>query len=543
MKQKLNIWMPFMLSVAMVLGMVTGLKMQPTPTKITVLKPNSQNLGQGKIEELIRYVEAKYVDSVNREQLIEAAIEAIMNELDPHSAFIPAKQLATVNEQLNGNFDGIGIEFMTLDDTVVVVSPLPGGPSQKAGMLAGDRIVSVNDSLVVGLPTEGITDLLKGPGGSEVRIGVWRPATKETQTFTITRDKIPVNSVDVAYQIAPETGYLKINRFSATTYDEVMAAFRKFFEEKQLKNLIIDLRQNPGGYLQEATDILSQLFEEPDKLLVYTEGRAVNRTEYKTSGRNRYHIGKIAILIDEGSASASEIVAGAIQDWDRGVIVGRRSFGKGLVQEQYPLSDGSALRLTVARYYTPSGRSIQKDYADREAYDHDFFDRFEHGELYNKDSIVVNDTTPYMTMGGRTVYSGRGITPDIFVPLDSVLMSDLYLDLRQYATPFVFRYWETHQNQFAKMSLDDFVAHYHISDGFFREFLRFVRQKAPELNLDELPRVETQIKRFLKARLAKHIFGDEGFFAAWNAEDDVVQTALKALQSPDTDVPISLNKK
>ncbi len=534
--QKLNIWMPLMLSVAMVIGMIVGMKMQPTPPSVSIVKatePLSANsLGQGKLEELIRYIEAKYVDDVDRDKLVQEAIDNILKQLDPHSNYIPAEQLQQVNEQLEGNFDGIGIEFMMLDDTILVVKPLKGGPSETAGIIAGDKIIAIEDSLVagIGIDGEGIMELLRGERNSEVKISVLRKGESALKTFSVKRDKIPVNSVDVAYMMEEETGYIKINRFSATTYEEFMDNIKDLTKEHQIKNLVIDLRQNPGGYLQEATNILSQLFQDKDKLLVYTEGRAVNRNNYETSGRNMYNFDEVVVLIDEGSASASEIMAGAIQDWDRGVLVGRRSFGKGLVQEQYPLNDGSALRLTVARYYTPSGRSIQRDYDDIDAYDHDVINRFRNGEMYEKDSIHVVDTTKYTTSEGRIVYGGGGITPDIFVPLDSNLISDHYFQLRQHIPPFVYRYMEENVAAFEKMTFEQFLKEYQVPEKLLNDFRAFAKSKEVESNNRNWRKAKDQVARFIKARIGKHLFDDKGFFAAWNQKDEIVEEALKALK-------------
>lgn len=534
--KKLNIWMPLMLSAVMVLGMIIGIKMQPTPPTVSIVNPNeglaSNSLGQGKLEELIRYIEAKYVDDVDREKMVQEAIDNILKQLDPHSNYISASQLQEVNEQLEGNFDGIGIEFMMLDDTILVVRPLEGGPSEAAGIIAGDKLIEIEDSLVAGvnIDSDGIMELLRGERESEVQISVLRKGEPNLKIFSVKRDKIPVNSVDVAYMVDEETGYIKINRFSATTYEEFMDNMKELTDDNTVKNLVIDLRQNPGGYLQEATNILSQLFDEKDKLLVYTEGRAVNRNDYETSGRNLYNFEDIVVLIDEGSASASEIMAGAIQDWDRGRLVGRRSFGKGLVQEQYPLNDGSALRLTVARYYTPSGRSIQKDYDDKDAYNHDVFNRFKNGEMYNQDSIDVVDTTEFRTSEGRLVYGGGGITPDIFVPLDSNLITDHYIQLRQHIPPFVYRYLEKNKATFEDMSFESFVNDYKVSDKLLYEFKAYAQSKDITTNNTKWRKAKTQVARFMKARIGKHMFDDKGFFAAWNQEDEIMEEALKALK-------------
>ncbi|NRA49611.1 MAG: S41 family peptidase, partial [Phaeodactylibacter sp.] len=398
---KFSIWLPLLFAIVLVTGMLLGMRMQSTMPKMVVEQEETgvEGIGQGKIEEILRYVEAKYVDDVDKEALTEEVIDDLLSKLDPHSNYISAEELMAVNEQLKGNFDGIGVEFMLLEDTIVVVTPLVGGPSESAGILSGDRIVQIADSTIagVGMNSDDIIRMLRGEKGTDVEIGILRGNETELRRFTVTRDEIPMNSVDVAYMLDETTGYIKVNRFSATTYEEFMKALEGLVENQDMEDLVLDLRHNPGGYLQQATNMLSQLFRDKDKLLVYTEGDAVSRSEYSSTGRNFFDVEDVVVLIDEGSASASEIVAGAIQDHDRGVIVGRRSFGKGLVQEQYKLRDGAALRLTVARYYTPSGRSIQKPYDDPEAYDLEMYDRYETGELEAAKNMVVEDSTEYYT--------------------------------------------------------------------------------------------------------------------------------------------------
>jgi carboxyl-terminal processing protease len=530
--QGIQIWMPLLLSLFLVGGILIGFKlyqgrMAPGGDQISILSSEP-----GRLEELIRYIDARYVDKVDRDEITESAINTIIKELDPHSNYISADDLKEVNEQLDGNFEGIGIEFMLLEDTILVVSALSGGPSEKAGIMAGDRIIEVEDSLIVGseLSNRDVVSMLKGERGSDVKIGVLRGDNPMVKYFVITRDKIPLNSVDVGYMIDDRTGYIKITRFSATTYKEFMDKLEFLVKEKGMKDLVIDLRQNPGGYLQEATNILSQLFKEKDRLLVYTEGRTVNRNEYETTGRPFFDIEDVAVLIDEGSASASEIVAGAIQDWDRGVIIGRRSFGKGLVQEQYGLRDGSALRLTVARYYTPTGRLIQKDYDDREAYDKDVYERYDSGELYNKDSINISDSTVYLTkIEKRPVYGGGGITPDIFIPIDTLGITDYYLELRGYIPEFVHRYVENHPDDF-KYELPAFVNDYRVDQGMLNTLVEYAENKGLKINREELKISEKEIRILLKSRIARKLFGYEGFYSVWNQSDEAVKTALKALQ-------------
>ncbi len=530
----MQVWLPLLFAIVLVSGMLIGMRMQSVAPKVLVKEKDSVNsnvLGQGKIEELIRYVEAKYVDEVNRDELIEKAINEILKELDPHSNYITAEQLREVNEQLEGNFNGIGVEFMMLDDTIVVIAPLAGGPSEAVGIHAGDKIVQISDSTVagVGLEIKDIIEMLRGEPGSEVKVGIQRNNDADLLTFNITRDKIPVYSVDVAYMLDDKTGYIKINRFSATTYEEFMKGLENLVENHQMEDLIIDLRHNPGGYLQQATNILSQLFENKDRLLVYTEGRTVSRNDYESTGRAFFKVDDIVVLIDEGSASASEILAGAIQDHDRGVIIGRRSFGKGLVQEQYKLRDGSALRLTVARYFTPSGRSIQKAYDDLEAYENDVNERYDSGELVEADKEAIADSTRFYTSSGRIVYGGGGIYPDIFVPIDTIVANDYYLQLRQHIPAYVFRFMEQDGRSLNEDSLEKFAREFTMTDEVFNDFLAFAAEKGVATDLSKLEGVKSSVKRFLKARIAKHLFEDKGFYYVWNLRDDMVNKALEVL--------------
>lgn len=539
--KKLNIWLPFLFSLVLVIGMLIGTKMQQNPPTVATIETTKKEdlppsvMGQGKLEELIRYIEARYVDDVNKDELVKEAIDKILFQLDPHSSYISAEQLKSVNDQLEGHFDGIGIEFIVVDDTVMIVKTLEDGPAAKAGLLAGDKIVEIEDSLTVGdnIDFEGILSKLKGEKGTKVEVGIRRLATNEVLHFSVVRDKIPVKSVEVAYMIDDKTGLVKINRFTANTYQEFMEELENLVEKQGMENLIIDLRDNPGGYLQEATNILSQLFKEKDKLLVYTEGVNVSRSDYKTTGRNFFDVENIAVLMDEGSASASEILAGAIQDWDRGVIVGRRSFGKGLVQEQYRLRDGSAIRLTVARYFTPSGRCIQKPYDSKDHYDDDLAERTINGELYGNAEYHSVDTTKYFTGTGRTVYGGGGIIPDVFVPLDSNLMRTDYLTLRQYVQPFSFRYIEKHRADWSDKTLNDYAKDFSVDDAMMQSFYFYADTKAKKKQ-ERLNRyLDFEMRKLIKATIAHQLWSEKGYFKVINETDPVVAKALELISEED----------
>jgi len=534
-KRGFQIWLPTIFAFLFVGGIFIGTELDNNAPFITTQTGRNNNsavgIGNGRVEEILRYVEARYVDDVEEEELMEDAINRVIQELDPHSNYIPAKQLRAINEQLEGNFDGIGVEFMTLEDTIVIVTPLAGGPSQSVGIMAGDKIIAIEDSIVAGIgkDTDEVIKKLRGEKGSEVEVSILRGNEGKLRDFTIIRDEIPINSVDVAYMLDENTGYIKINRFSAKTYEEFMLGLERLVEKEGMENLVIDMRHNPGGYLQQATNILSQLFKERGKLLVYTEGRTVKRTDYKTTGRSFFDINNIAVLIDEGSASASEIVAGAIQDLDRGVVVGRRSFGKGLVQEQYGLQDGSALRLTVARYYTASGRSIQRDYEDMEAYDKDILERFNRGELSSIDSTQVADSLKFYTRKGRIVYGGGGIIPDIFVPIDTTYLEEAYGKLNQHVPVFIYRHLEQYPEEFEGVTVKDME----LSENLFDEFLKYVKSEETIVSQAELIKVKPLIERSIAARIAKHYHGEEGFYSIWNQQDEVIQTALESLKQKD----------
>jgi len=520
-------------------GMLIGTKMQSNPPTVAAIDgPKSEqdlppsSIGQGKLEELIRYIESRYVDAVNKDELVKEAIDNILYQLDPHSTYISAEQLKEVNEQLEGSFDGIGIEFVVVDDTVTVVAALSGGPAEGAGILSGDKIVQIEDSLTIGknIDYEGVLGKLKGEKGTKIALGILRGDENKIRKFTLTRDKISVHSVEVSYMLDDLTGYIKINRFSANTYEEFMKSLEKMVDEKGMKHLVIDLRQNPGGYMQEATSILSQLFKDKEKLLVYTEGKNVPRNDIKSTGRTFYDVNNIAVLTDEGSASASEILAGAIQDWDRGVIIGRRTFGKGLVQEQYRLRDGSAIRLTVARYYTPSGRCIQKPYEGREDYDEDVSERIESGELYDGHEILHEDTTKYYTDAGRVVFGGGGIEPDVFIPLDSILLNAYLIRLNQHVASFAFRYLESHRAELIKLSMEDFGKNFLVTDAIANDFLDFAVARGEKRNERQWGKVKNDMKLSLKAGIARHLWSDLGYHYVLNEDDPYIRKAKQVVR-------------
>ena len=411
---KRQIWLPLLLAAAVVLGVFLGFAIKKSQTPTTLFFPNS---GSNKVEDVIKLIHDEYVDTVSTAKLEEKAIEAIAKDLDPHTVYIPADKLAEINEPLDGEFSGIGVHFSVNSDTVVVISTVPSGPSEKVGIMAGDRIVKVNGITIAGvkMDQDSIVKKLRGPNGSKVKVGIKRSEVKELIDFTITRDKIPIYSIDASYMINSKIGYIKVARFARNTYQEFMEATTKL-HKKGMKEMILDLRGNSGGYLDQAVQMANE-FLPAGKLIVYTQGKARPRQNQYSDEKSSCMNDKLIILIDEFSASASEILAGALQDNDKGTIVGRRSFGKGLVQEQIPLSDNSALRLTVARYYTPTGRSIQKHYTygSEDEYYMDINNRYLHGEFEQVDSIKFADSLKYKTPGGKIVYGGGGIMTNTLI--------------------------------------------------------------------------------------------------------------------------------
>ena len=526
---KNNIRLPLLLALTLAVGMFIG---QQLPRSSRHFKSDLEQSNSGSVmDEIMQFVKARYVDTVDINSIKDKAIRNLLDQLDPHSIYITPEEAASVDEDMKGGFDGIGIEFIMLDDTIQVVTPLPGGPCESAGVLAGDKIVSINDTVVANVKIENgkIYKMLRGQKGTEVKLGIVRGNDKTVREFKVFRDRIPVNSVESAYMMTEHTAYVKVNRFTAKTYTEFMEAIRPLAEEKGMRNLVIDLRGNPGGYLEEATQMLSQFFPE-DKLLVYTEGRTDSRQEYKSSGRARFNIQQVAVLIDEGSASASEIVAGAIQDHDRGWVIGRRSFGKGLVQEEYPLSNQGRLRLTIARYFTPSGRCIQRVYKGNKNYDHEESTRLKSGELTDASKIKIEDTTKYYTGMGRIVYSGGGITPDVFIPLDTTYFNGLFNEMNKHLPQFISRWLEQNKGSIPADE-QQFVQNYQPSDEVVEALVQYVEKHGAKRDARQLLAGKAEIKLRMKARIARIMFGDNAQFKVINASDPAIDKALQLMNS------------
>lgn len=541
--KKINYFLPLLFALTLIVGIQLGFKLRES----TWNKKNiTANNAFTKLDEIMNLVNVKYIDTVDSRQIFEKALDKFLVDLDPHSFYIPQSDLKDIKSSLEGNFEGIGIEFFLVKDTIVVVTPISGGPSERAGILSGDKIVLINDSIVAGkdITNNDVIRLLRGEKGTKVTLGILRNKSASVLDFTIVRDKIPLNSVDVGYMIDEETGYIKINRFAENTYKEFRTQLTKL-KSQNLQKLIIDLRQNPGGYLNAATLIADELIDD-EKLLVYTEGKAYKKNEYRAKNFGQFETGNLVIIIDEGSASASEILAGAVQDWDRGLIVGRRSFGKGLVQEQYELSDGSALRLTVARYFTPSGRSIQKPYNHGiEEYDAEIETRFNDGELLDNKFLEKSDTThKYYTAGNRLVYGGGGIGPDLFIPIDTSFNVRYFLLLRSFVPEFIYNYYANNQELFISFKESAyFKQNFEVSEMLYQKFLDFAYSQNLPKNETESKLLAPRMKVILKAYLAKQIWKDDGFYPVINTIDNTFLKAYEVVQDVAQYMPIQKKKE
>lgn len=497
------------------------------------LRPTPEGL---KIERTLQLIENLYVDDVNAQHLGETAIRAILSELDPHSSYLNAEEVKAMNEPLQGDFDGIGISFNMMTDTLYVMEVISGGPSQKVGLMPGDKIIFVDDTLIAGVEknTQDVIKMLRGTKGTEVDVKVLRRGSKELLDFKIIRDKIPIYSVDASYMVDDNTGYIRLSRFAATSTDEMRKAEREL-KALGMKDLILDLTGNGGGILQTATDITDE-FLDTGKLIVYTEGKNQPRYSMNSTSKGQAQDGNLVVLVDEGSASASEILAGAVQDWDRGVIVGRRTFGKGLVQRQLPLTDGTMIRLTVAKYYTPTGRSIQKPYEEGniDAYNRDVLNRFNHGELMHADSIQFPDSLKFRTLvNKRVVYGGGGIMPDYFVPIDTTSITDLHRNLIGKGIVNRLTIGEVDNNRQSLLSLypniDAFKKNYSPSEEMIARMKSMAAADDVVWNEEEFARSRDFLFLQLKALIARDLFDTSAYFKIINDENDIFLEGLRIL--------------
>ena len=536
-KNRTSRFMPVIVAVSIVTGILIGTFYANhfSGNKLGII-----NTSSNKLNALLRIIDDQYVDTVNMGELVEDAMPQILGELDPHSSYIPAKDLEAVNSDLKGSFSGIGIQFTIQQDTIHVNNVIQGGPSEKVGLMAGDRIIEVDDSAFVGKIVTNYESMkrLKGPKGSEVKLGVFRPGEKETLHFTIVRGDIPVKSVDAAYMLNDKFGYIKVNKFGETTYPELLISLAKL-NQANCEGVVIDLRGNTGGYMGAAIQMVNE-FLPKNRLIVYTQGRKSPRENYTSNGTGSSQKMPIVVLMDEGSASASEIFAGAIQDNDRGTIIGRRSFGKGLVQQPIDFSDGSAIRLTIARYYTPSGRCIQKPYVkgNDANYEMDILTRYEHGEFFSQDSIKQDQSQIFETSLGRPVYGGGGIMPDVFIPVDTTRYTDYHRKL--VASGLVNRvsmnYLDRNRNQMMakypkfQQYKQDFV----VGEDIMEELLKMAGDEKIEFEEEEYNRSKPLIMLQIKALIARDLYDMAQYFQIINDDNPSYQKALQIINNKET---------
>ncbi len=533
MNNKSSRFMPLIIAVSVVVGIVVGTfyANQFSSDGNTLGIINTQS---NKLNALLRIVEDQYVDTVNINQLVEDAMPQILGELDPHSSYIPAKHLQAVNDELSSSFSGIGVQFTIQQDTIHISNVIPGGPSEKVGIMPGDRIVEIDDSLFVGkiVNNNEAMKRLKGPKDSEVKLGVLRQGEKDLLDFTIIRGDIPVKSIDAAYMINDKYGYIRVTKFAENTYFELLVALAHLHQE-HCEGIILDLRDNTGGYMQPAIQMVNE-FLPKDRLIVYTEGRKSPRQNFASNGTGSSQDIPLVVLINEGSASSSEIFAGAIQDNDRGTIIGRRSFGKGLVQQPIEFTDGSAIRLTIARYHSPSGRCIQKPYVkgNDANYDMDIITRYEHGEFFSQDSIKQDESQIFYTSIGRPVYGGGGIMPDIFVPQDTTGMTSYY---RMAATrglfpQFSFHYTDTNRKELSKYETSEDLLKHLKKQNILEKFARYAEQKGLKRRNIMMYKSKDLFERILYGNIIYNMLDMEAYVQFLNQSDKNVQKALEVLE-------------
>ena len=524
MKEKSKIYLPLIVGFACAIGVLIGAALDFSSYSPSSLL--SRNKEKEKLARLIDYIEYEYVDEVNMDSIVEVTVNDILRDLDPHSVYIPQDEYANISASMKGDFVGIGVSFYNVNDTIAVIQALEGGPSQKVGIQGGDRILYANGQRLFNknISNDSITEHLKGEENSKVALKVYRKGEPQLLEFNVRRGKVPLKSVDAAYMLTKDLGYIKINRFAESTYKEFKESLLKL-KNQGAKQITLDLRNNPGGYLAEATQIVDEFLPD-EKLVLITKNKkgAVEKT-YATEEGN-FEKGDLYVLINENSASASEILAGALQDNDKGMIIGRRSYGKGLVQREMSLGDGSAVRLTIARYYTPTGRSIQKPYDHgNEEYFNDYLNRYKNGELISADSITVADSLRYVTPGGKVVYGGGGIIPDVFVPKDTSFEKEgLNLLLHNgYMDRFIFEVLEGNREYYNKLSIKDLRKKDIIDEDILKEFLSFMKRENFTLEIAEYKPV---LKRYLKATVARQLFGSNEFEEILNKEDPVIQKVV-----------------
>lgn len=535
--------LPTLTVIAIALGIFIGSALTQKANAQRIIYQNGQwSIEPTKVDRLLELMESAYVDEINVDSITDEVMSELVQKLDPHSSYIPKEDLEMVNSELAGSFSGIGVQFTIQQDTVRIVAVIAGGPSEGVGVLAGDKLVEVDDSTFTGkkMNNEKVMKTLRGPKGTKVKLGILRAGTSEMLHFTITRGDIPVNSVDAKFIIEPKVdsqkskdkiGFVRVNKFGENTYREFLTALAEL-KVQGATRYIVDLRENSGGYMDQAIRMANE-FLQRGEMIVYAEGRAYPRYEAKADGSGRFKDVPLTVLIDDFSASASEIFSGAMQDNDRATIIGRRSFGKGLVQQQMPFSDGSAVRLTVARYYTPSGRCIQKPYTlgEQKDYEKELLERFEHGEQFSADSIHLNDTTTYRTKKGRIVHGGGGIMPDIFVGRDTTLNTPWYNKCVNLAFTyqFAYQYTDKHRKELAKYKDWQSLEQYLNSRNILREFVAFAAEKDVAPNEEQIAKSKPLITRLLNAYIVRDVLGDEGFFPLFERDDEITKKAIEVL--------------
>ena len=536
--------LPTLTVVGVALGILIGTSLSQKANAQRIIYQNGHwQIEQSKVDKLLQLMESSYVDSINVDSITDEVMSELVQKLDPHSAYIPKEDLEIVNSELAASFSGIGVQFTIQQDTVRIVAVIAGGPSEGVGVLAGDKLITVDDSSFVGkkMNNEKVMRTLRGEKGTLVRLGIQRAGDPELLHYTVTRGDIPVTSVDAKFiiensdvrrgQNSGKIGFIRVNKFGETTYREFISALADLYAQG-VTRFIIDLRENSGGYMEQAIRMANEFLQRGD-MIVYAQGRAYPRYEATANGGGRFKETPLVVLIDDFSASASEIFAGAMQDNDRAQIIGRRSFGKGLVQQQLPFDDGSAVRLTVARYYTPSGRCIQKPYelGDQEEYANELMERFEHGEFYNADSVHFSDTTVYRTKGGRIVHGGGGIMPDIFVGRDTTLNTPYYNRVVNlaYTYQFAYKYTDEHRKELAKFKDWQSLEKHLLKQDIIAQFVAFAKDKGVEPDQAQIQKSRPLLTRLLNAYIVRNMLGDEGFFPLFERDDEITKKAIEVL--------------
>ena len=517
-------YLPLLLGIAIAAGILLGSKLNFNDNSDKTFATNAK---KDKLNRLIDYIDYEYVDKVNTDSIVDVTVNEILENLDPHSVYIPANKYQDNADDMRGNFVGIGVSFYIYKDTIAVIKTIKGGPAEKAGIKAGDRILYADEYKIFGdfILRENIIERLKGKINSKVLLKIFRKGEKSLLEFNLKRKEVPLVSIDASYKLTDELGYIKINRFSETTYKEFKVALEMLID-KGITSLVLDLRDNPGGYISTTQQIIDEFLVD-DQLILITKNKSGKEDKTYSTGKGEFEDGRVYILINQNTASASEIIAGALQDNDRGIIVGRRSFGKGLVQKEMALGDGSAVRLTIAKYYTPTGRSIQKPYGEgNDIYYQDYQNRYHSGEMVTQDSIKVVDSLRFITPKGKIVYGGGGIIPDVFVSKDTSLEKETldYISRSGFASYFVFEYLEQNREDFKGRTSEDFMAHYEVNDSLFNDFLNFTGIiNEPK----EFKPYQDHLKVILKASIAQQLFGTNAFELILNSDDKMIQKVLK----------------